>query len=285
MVGAAGIVRPARRPAGWQPPGPPPAPARERVGLRPRAGEDLCFLAGDWRIFQPVRGHRWSLDDLVTAWFAAEQRRGREPRRIADLGCGLGSVLMLLAWRFPGAAAVGIEAEPARVALARRSLAWNGIGHRARVHHGDLREEVTVLERNRFDLVTATPPYLAPGTATASRDPEIAACHLERRGGIEEYVAAAARLLATGGVFVTCAGSTQTRRVMPAATANGLTLLRRRDVVPRAGKPPLFSVWAMAPAREGLAATVIESPLVVRDHEGRWTAEFRRVRSAMGMPA
>lgn len=285
MAAGAGIVRPARRPAGWHAPGPPPAPARERQGLRPRAGEDLCFLAGDWRIFQPVRGHRWSLDDLVTAWFAAEQRRGRAPRRIADLGCGIGSVLMLLAWRFPGAAAVGIEAEPARVALARRSLAWNGIAQRATVRHGDLRDELAMPERHGFDLVTATPPYFTPGTATPSPDPGIAACHLAQRGGIEEYTAAAARLLAPGGVFVTCVGATQARRVVPAATANGLTLLRRRDVVPRAGKPPLFSLWAMAPAHEGLAATVVEPPLVVRDHDGHWTVDFRRLRTAMGMPA
>src|SRR5512143_2988016 len=95
---AGGIVRAPRRPPGWTAPGPAPADWHDRT-LRPRAGEDLCWLAGDWRILQRIDGHRWSLDDLVTAWFAAEHAP-RPPRRFADLGCGIGSVLMLLAWRF-----------------------------------------------------------------------------------------------------------------------------------------------------------------------------------------
>src|SRR5581483_9434041 len=97
-----GIVRPARRPAGWRAPGPAPA----GVDVTPGVAEDLCWLAGDWRILQRVDGHRWSLDDLVTAWRAAETVAATPPARFADLGCGIGSVLMLLAWRFPAACGV-----------------------------------------------------------------------------------------------------------------------------------------------------------------------------------
>src|SRR5215475_4159434 len=83
---SAGIVRRARRPAGWRAPGPRPATPDDRPDLWPRMGEDLCHLAGDWRILQLVRGHRWSLDDLVTAWFGAELLRETPPGRFADLG-------------------------------------------------------------------------------------------------------------------------------------------------------------------------------------------------------
>src|SRR5215470_13971156 len=104
-----GIVRTPRRPAGWRAPGPRPSAPADRPEAWPGPGEDLCHLAGDWRILQLLRGHRWSLDDLVTAWFAADVVRGAPPARIADLGCGIGAVLMLLAWRFPAARGVGIE--------------------------------------------------------------------------------------------------------------------------------------------------------------------------------
>ena len=115
----------ARRPAAWQPPGPRPEPPQDRPELWPGAGEDLCYLTGDWRILQRVRGHRWSLDDLVTAWVAAEAM-SVPPRRVADLGCGIGAVLLMLAWRFPAAQVDGIEAQAASAALARRSVARNG---------------------------------------------------------------------------------------------------------------------------------------------------------------
>src|SRR3990170_4343828 len=98
----AGVVRAARRPAGWRAPGPAPAGPGARPDLHPGPGEDLCFLTGDWRIFQRVGGHRWSLDDLVTA-HAAAAAVAAPPARALDLGCGVGSVLMMVAWRFPAA--------------------------------------------------------------------------------------------------------------------------------------------------------------------------------------
>ncbi len=279
----AGVVRIARRPAGWRPPGPPPAAPVDRPELWPGPGEDLCHLAGDWRILQLIRGHRWSLDDLVTAWFAAEAVAARPPARFADLGCGIGAVLLLLAWRFPQARGVGIEAQAVSVGLARRSLAWNGADGRCEVRHGDLRDRVSMPEGAVFPLVTDTPPYLPPGTAHVSRRAQWPACHLEQRGGVEAYCAAAARLLAPGGRFVTCAGGRHHARVERAAAAAGLVALRRRDVVPRTGKSPLFAVWMLA--RDAAGDAQVDPPLVVRDAAARWSADFRALRSALGMPA
>jgi tRNA1(Val) A37 N6-methylase TrmN6 len=283
VIAPAGIVRPARRPAGWQAPGPRPAAPVGRPEVWPGPGEDLCHLAGEWRILQLLRGHRWSLDDLVTAWFAAELVQHAPPQRVADLGCGIGAVLLLVAWRFPGARAVGVEVQAVSVALARRSLAWNGVEDRCAVRQGDLRDPACLPEDGVFDLVTGTPPYLPPGTAHASPRAQWAGCHLEQRGGVEDYCAAAARLLAPGGWFVTCAGAAQHERVRRGAARAGLVVARRRDVVPRAGKGVLFSVYGLRAAREG-PVCVTDEPLVVRDPAGRRTAAFRGLRGAMGMP-
>jgi tRNA1(Val) A37 N6-methylase TrmN6 len=280
---SAGIVRAPRRPPGWHPPGPPAAAVGGRPELWPRQGEDLCYLAGDWRILQRLDGHRWSLDDLVTAWFAALQAAERPPRRIADLGCGIGAVLMLLAWRFPAARLTGVEAQALSVDLARRSLLWNGIGDRCEIRCGDLRDPSVLPERGAFDLVTGTPPYLPRGSATEPREAQRGACHFEHRGGIEAYCAAAARVMAPGGRFVTCAGAGQGARVLRGAAAAGLAVERRRDVVPRAGKGTLFALWALGRAGD-VGETLVEPPLVVRDARGRRTAECRALRQAMGMP-
>jgi len=278
VVLAAGIIRPARRPVGWRAPGPPPVPA---PGLGPHAGEDLCFLAGDWRILQRVDGHRWSLDDLVTAHVAARAVDDPPPGAVLDLGCGIGAVLLLLAWRFPHAELVGIEAQAVSVDLARRSIAWNGIAGRCVVHEGDLRDPAGVPRPAEFDLVTGTPPYLRPGAATASRRIQVAPAHLEYRGGIEAYCLAAARWMAAAGTFVACAGAGQDARVAAAAVGAGLAIVRRRDVIPRAGKSPLFSVYTM---QRRAGPPVVEPALVVRDAAGRRTAAFRAVRRDMGMP-
>ncbi len=288
-----GIVRLPRRPAGWIAPGPRPS-AWDDPALAPRAGEDLCWLAGDWRILQRIDGHRWSLDDLVTAWFAAETVAATPPRHHADIGCGIGSVLLLVAWRFPELRSVGVEAQDVSLALARRSVAGNGAAARCEVRRGDLRDASVFAADETFDLVTGTPPYLPPGTARASARVQCAPCRIEHRGGIEDYCLTASRLLAPGGVFVTCAGGTQASRVLGAAEAAGLRVVRRRDVVPRAGKAPLLGVHALRRARDAMqsspataaedASTQVLPPLVVRDAHGDWTPEFRALRRAMGMP-
>ncbi len=64
--GIQGIVRPARRPPGWVAPGPRPVTPQGRPELWPGPGEDLCYLAGDFRILQRLDGHRWSADDLLS---------------------------------------------------------------------------------------------------------------------------------------------------------------------------------------------------------------------------
>jgi len=93
-----GIVRRAKRPQGWVAPGPQPRGPGDRDDLWPGPGEDLCYLTGDFRIFQLIDGHRWSIDDLATAWFALRQVRDRQVNTTVDLGCGIGSVLLMTAW-------------------------------------------------------------------------------------------------------------------------------------------------------------------------------------------
>jgi tRNA1(Val) A37 N6-methylase TrmN6 len=91
---------------------------------------------------------------------ATEQ--GKQDYMHIDLGCGIGSVLMMLAWCFPQSEwkSVGIEAQLLSAQLARRSLAYNGAAERVQVRHMDLRETVQVSEyKGAFDLVTGTPPY------------------------------------------------------------------------------------------------------------------------------
>ena len=189
---------------------------------------------------------------------------------------------MLLAWRFPALSAVGIEAQAVSVDLAGRSLAWNGIDGRGRVVAGDLRDATVLPAGSRFDLVTGTPPYLRPGAATASTRVQRGPCHIGYRGGIEEYCVAAARWMTAGAPFVVCEAAALAR-VERAAMDAGLTIARRLDVVPRAGKPALFSVYALR-RRPGEMPSAIDAPLVVRDAAGDWTEAFRRVRRDMGMP-
>jgi tRNA1(Val) A37 N6-methylase TrmN6 len=244
-------------------------------------------LTGDFRVWQRRRGHRYSLDDVVTADEAAHAGGGA--RRVLDLGCGIGSVLLMVAWRVPRAELVGVEAQPESFELAWRNVQRNAVHGRVTLHAGDLRDGpwLDALARAPFDLVTGTPPYFPPGTATPSPDPQRAHARLELRGGIEDYLRAARRVMAPGGRVVVCASAQQPGRVTHTAAEIGLSPLRRRDVVPRAGhKGALFTVWTLGPCEAGQPGEGPERApdFIARDAQGARTETYRRLRRAFGLP-
>jgi len=239
-------------------------------------------IAGDWRLFQRRRGHRYSLDDVATAWEASRVRPGA--LRYADIGCGIGSVLLMVTYKLPGNAVVAaVEAQEISHTLAVRNLARNGLGERVRLVHGDLRD-VSLPERlgAPFDLVTGTPPYMPPGRGSPSTDDQRTYARIEMRGGVEAYLAAAAGLLAEGGRFVVCCDARHPERALDGGEAAGLHAHRRRDVIPRASKKgALFTVWTFARESGELA---VEPALVVRDAEGGRTEAAHALREHFDLP-
>lgn len=231
------------------------------------------------RVWQRKRGHRYSFDDVVTAWVAA--RAMPYATRHLDLGCGIGSVLLMVADRLPAVRSIGVEAQAQSFALACRNVADNGLAERVRVLQADLRH---VELEGEFDLITGTPPYKKPGTATASPDPQRAHARIELRGGIEEYLASAARWLAPEGTCVVCMEASGESRVQAGAQAAGFQACERLDVVPIAGrKAALFSVFTLRRAHAGAALPLRAGELALRDEGGARTEAAFALRTFFGL--
>jgi tRNA1(Val) A37 N6-methylase TrmN6 len=241
----------------------------------------LDRLTAGFSVFQRVKGHRFSSDDMVTAWAALQVCP--TPERIVDLGCGLGSVLLHLAWSAPTATLVGVEAQAVSYALLERNVAHNHLSERVRILNGDFRQpDVMEALGGPFDLVTGTPPYFPTGTASSARDEQRARARLETRGGVEAYVTTGGALLAPDGWLVLCGDADADHRIDEVATTSGLAMCRRIVVIPRAGRPPLFSVWALR--RELEAEPVDERVLTLRDADGERTADAKMLRAFSGFP-
>ncbi len=237
-------------------------------------------ITATFRVTQRKRGHRFSLDDLATAWVAARARP--DARTALDLGCGIGSVLLMVGYAIPNARLFGVEAVDVSFALAERNVAANGLAPRTKLAHGDLRDVTRSFPWEPMDLVTGTPPYLPVGTATPSPDAQRAAARIELRGGVEDYLEAASRVLADDGTVVVCADGRFPERVLDGARRAGLAPKERLDVVPREGAAlPLFAVWTL----ERSAAALAHGRAVMRDASGSRTEEARAMRAFFGLSA
>jgi tRNA1(Val) A37 N6-methylase TrmN6 len=269
---------------GWAKPGPVPPGAAEAIAVPP--GETLDALSGHFRIFQLRHGHRFSTDDLLTAWYGTTWAPSAST--VLDLGSGIGAVGMIAAWRMAGARFVTVEAQEESVALARRSAAYNGLTARYDIRLGDFRMPGSIGDEERFDLVLGSPPYFPPGTGIEGDHPQKVACRFELRGDIGDYAAAAARHLAPGGVFTCVFPEEQRARVERAASASALVIVRRRAVVFKEGEPPLITVFAMMRAIDLPDAmrrrTWVEPPLVIRAKDGSVHPEYAAVKLAIGFP-
>ena len=269
---------------GWAKPGPVPPGAAHRPDVPD--DESLDAISGHFRIFQLRKGHRFSTDDVLTAWYGTSWAPAAG--RVLDLGSGIGSVGMIAAWRLPGARVVTIEAQEQSVALARKSAEYNGLLGRYDIRLADFREPGALASDERFDLVLGSPPYFPLGTGIQGDHPQKVACRFELRGDISDYAHVAAAHLAPGGVF-TCVFPEEGRsRVEAAAGRAELAIVRRRPVAFREGEPPLVAVYVMM-RRTDLPEPVrlrtwVEPPLVIRAADGSVHPEYAVVKLAIGFP-
>jgi tRNA1(Val) A37 N6-methylase TrmN6 len=269
---------------GWTRPGlHPPG------GLEPEEGETLDHLCGHFRIFQYAKGHRFSTDDILAAWFGTTWCP--QARRVADLGSGIGSVGMAAAWRCPGAVMHTMEAQAISARLARKSAAFNGLLERYHIHEGDLRDPALFAEEGPFDLVLGSPPYWPLGTKVEAQHPQAIPARLEVRGSIADYAQAAARILAPGGVFACVFPLDQVARAEAAYRDAGLLLLHRQDVLFKEGADYGLGLFAgsriadLPPDFDKAAELPSWGPLItIRRADGRVHPSIAMVRLVMGFP-
>jgi tRNA1(Val) A37 N6-methylase TrmN6 len=266
---------------GWAKPG-PLAPG----GVEIAENETLDAISGHFRIFQLRNGHRFSTDDVVTAWYGTSWCPTASTA--LDLGSGIGSVGMIAAWRLPGARFVTIEAQEDSVRLARKSTRYNGLENRYEIRQGDFREPAMLKPGEKFDLVLGSPPYFPIGTGIEGDHPQKIACRFELRGDISDYCKIAAAHLALGGFFACVFPTEQLARIEAAARDAAFSLVRRRPVILREGEPPLITLFGMTLSEHLPPAfrnqTWVEPPLIIRQKDGAVHPEYVAVKLAIGFP-
>ena len=236
-------------------------------------------LIGDWHIYQRKGGHRTSTDDLVTAWYAVH-RNPSPPARYLDLGCGLGSVLLMVSHKLRPRAALGVEAQSESFLMATRAL-QELPAHETQfeLRNADFRE--LDLGEEPYDVITGSPPYFPLDAGVLPSDPQRRACRFEVRGGVEGYAETAARAMGERSRFYIVFQTQWSERVRAAADRQGLHLSGQADFLTRADRPaPFLSVFEFS---RQPAEVVDRFQCAVRDADGEISAAYQRARIELGV--
>jgi SAM-dependent methyltransferase len=158
------------------------------------------LLDGRVRLRQPQTGYRAAIDPI----FLAAVVPAREDERLLELGCGVAAAALCLLDRMErqGAAGVtvtGLEIQGSLADLARLNAAANGREKDFRILRGDIKAPPPVLAPVSFDGVFFNPPYHPVETSRASSDPARATANQETAGTLEDWLAAALKLLKPKG--------------------------------------------------------------------------------------
>ncbi|KAK8813212.1 hypothetical protein WA158_002804 [Blastocystis sp. Blastoise] len=284
------IMEERRWPKDYIIPGPTCCGFQENPELQPKEGESLCSLAGYWKIFQRQGGHRFSTDDIVTAWCASQYILSSGLDKIdgipyLDIGCGLGSVLLFISWKFSSFQSVGIEAQKISYSLAKRSILYNiGNSDRIKVYNGDLRDFNILSNDKKFKIITGTPPYFKNGEAALPSKVDQKACLFEFRGGVEEYCRAAGHYLTEDGHFFVVESYLCKERIDEGAKLYDLEIVERWDIIPKEGKPALICVAHLKRKSNTVSKYYPLHIIIIRNKENQHTHQYNQILIDMGFP-
>ena len=249
-----------------------------KPALEATLGETVSItgLTGPLRIFQRLNGHRHSLDDTATAWYALQ--KCPHAASTLDLGTGIGTVGQIVLWGLGSDATLTcVEAQDISFKLLVANVYCNGLSERVTTLHGDLRD----LNLNqKFPLITGSPPYFPKHAGVLPQDGQKAHARFELRGDVGDYARAAKRHLTPDGVFVYCFPAQQKQRGLDLVRDAGLKIVTVRDVLPLPSKPPLFSLYSAK--LEWPGDLQIEPPFLVADEAGNLTPEMTALQASRG---
>ena len=223
------------------------------------------------KIIQSGDVFRFSLDAVLLARFCTVPAAGR----IADLCSGNGVIPLLLTTR-TGAHITGVEIQERLWDMAVRSAKLNGLEDRVAFVCRDLREwAMERAQHQAFDLVTVNPPWMPVPAGDLNMNEHRAIARHEVMGTLEDIVAAAARIVRSGG-----------RVAMihrPGRFADIVTLMRRfrlepkrvRFVHPRSDADA--NMVLVEAVRDGKPDMRLLPPLIVYNENREYTTELLEV--------
>jgi tRNA1(Val) A37 N6-methylase TrmN6 len=226
-------------------------------------------LDGRVRLYQPTRGYRAGLDAALLA--AAIELKANDTA--LEAGCGPGAALLQVAWRtqapdHAGPILVGVERDPAALALARRNIALNGQAARVQAISGDIATPFSKLLPDSpltpFDAVFANPPFFDDPASVRGPAPERRGAYIAD-AGLKAWTVFMLKAARQGGRITLVHRADRLADIL-AHLGEGAGSFRIRPVQPFADQPAKRAL--VRAIKGGKAPLLLLPPLVLHARDG-----------------
>lgn len=225
----------------------------------------------DLHIIQSPDAFRFSMDSVLLSDFA----RVRDRTKICDLGTGTGILPLLLYGRAHRIICDAVEIQKDSAERAQRTMKLNQLEHLIHVYCEDLKNVRSFLPHAQYDLVICNPPYTPEKSALLSPNPALSTARQETDCTLSDICSAASWLLRSRARFVLMLPAARLPECFDTMKQYRLEPKRLRLVHANVNRPArLALIEAMLDVHPGL---IIESPLIVKDENGKDTDEVKRI--------
>ena len=160
-------------------------------------GERFDEINENLKIIQKTNGLTFGSDTYLLSAFISAQKGARA----ADLGSGTGIASLLCASKKKFEKIYSIEIQKDFCDLIVRNAALNGLDNIITPIHSDVRDVKPAHVGGELDAVFSNPPYMRSDSGKRNEYDEKYIARHEVFGGIDDFCAAASRLLKFGGSF------------------------------------------------------------------------------------
>lgn len=229
------------------------------------------FFDGRLQVRQFRNGYRFSIDAVILA----DHIHPRPGETVLDLGAGCGIISLILAYRHTESTVIGVEIQPELADLARVNVIANSLQARIRMMCADMKGLDPARLPGPVDWVASNPPYRKADTGRLNPHPQRAVARHEIKVALPDVIAAARRVLRTGGKFVVVYTAERMTEVLHRMQSSGIEPKFCRTIHSAATtNAKLVLIEGLKGGRPGM---VVAPPLVIYRENGTYTAEIEKM--------
>jgi FkbM family methyltransferase len=154
------------------------------------------LLHGELKLVQPKKGFRYSVDALLLSSFSLDMTVGKS---VLDMGCGVGTIALILAQRGNPKKVVGVEIQKELAEMAKRNANNNDTNPKVEIHQADATDLVETFPPGSFNVIVTNPPFRAANSGRQSPNPQKAIARHEIKMDLPKWFRSTEKLLTDNG--------------------------------------------------------------------------------------